>query len=308
MMYTLFRGFGISLLYWLVGGGVLYLSDGPQEAWKFMVAFIGSFNTLVTLGLILGTALIVFRSQDIIPNIVENAFTYEEREATRYRYHKKRFRSIKLTALFSAQFVLAAYGVFHLCRFPLRGRAETLMLIAVCAEWGLGVYVGRKLAYSGMMLHSLLEAPISKNLFRDRELDGINAYVNITSTLTVIFVYIHVRSYYTGPLKCDSPLGESAKIFLFLPALIAIPVLLIFNFYPRAVLRKVYSKSIDLELEALQATLQSEQLSAYEKRSCLLAFDKMYRDELRHNLQLTLNDLPIVITISVMVLERLIRR
>lgn len=37
---------------------------------------------------------------------------------------------------------------------------------------------------------------------------------------------------YEGPFLYDSILGQSIKPFLLLPAIIATPVLLIFNFYP----------------------------------------------------------------------------
>jgi hypothetical protein len=308
MMYTVFRGFGLSFLFGSFGGLVVYLQEGPASWRDFTVAYLWSFNTLVSFGLILGTAMIIARSLDVIPNIVEEAFSYDERAATKYRYHKKRYRNIKLTAIFSAQFGLAAYGVFYwLCGFDLRPVATAVMVVAACVQWSLGVYVGRKMAYAGMMLHSLLDAPVNTNLFKDRKLDGINSYVNITSTLTVLFVYINVRSYVMGPLKCATTLGDSVKIFLFLPALIATPVLLIFNFYPRAVLRRVYGKSIEVELAALREQLHNDSLSTYEKHSYILAFDKMYREELRYDLKLTLSDLPIVLTLSLMYLEPLIR-
>ena len=182
------------------------------------------------------------------------------------------------------------------------------MIIAACTEYALGVYVGRKLIYTGMMLHSLLPMSLKHNLFRNRELDVINSYVNVASTLTIIFVYVHVTGYYEGPFLYGSILGQSIKIFLLLPAVIATPVLLIFNFYPRAVLRKLYDQSIDVEIEKLKDAMRNEALSAYEKRSYLIEFDKMSRDELRYSLQLTLSDLPIGITILIMVLEPLLRR
>jgi hypothetical protein len=157
------------------------------------------------------------------------------------------------------------------------------------------------------MLHALLKANVTRNMFRERELDEINTYVHVVSTLTVIFVYIHVSGYYGGPFLYGSILGQSIKPFLILPAIIAIPVLMIFNFYPRAVLRKLYSQSIDFEIKKLQEALHHEELSQYEKRSYIMEVDKMSRDELRYSLQLTLSDLPLGITVLIMVLEPLIR-
>jgi hypothetical protein len=308
LMLMLFLGLGLSLTYCIVGSALIFYVDGKSEAQSFFAAYASSFKTIISLGLILGTALIVYRSQNVIPQTIESAFTEAQLADTHYSYYKRRFASPRISVTFSGQMILVAFIIFLCCQFPLSGLGQDLMLIAACAEYGFAVYVGRKLMYSGMMLHSLMTIPITRNLFRNRELDAINPYVHVASTLTVIFVYIHVAGYYAGPFLYGSILGPSIKHFLILPALIATPVLLIFNFYPRAVLRKLYSQSIDVEIHRLKKEMRSEELSAYEKRSYLIEFDKMSRDELRYSLQLTLSDLPIGITILIMLLEPLLKR
>lgn len=307
-MLLFFSGLFISLVYGVVSSAFLWYFSSKFEAQQFFVAYTSSFKTIISLGLILGTAVIVFVSQAVIPKTIEDAFTKAQLSNTDYGYYKRRFGSLRISLTFSAEFLVVAFIIFSYCRFPLSRPGEILMMIAACAQYALGVYVGRKLVYTGMMLHSLLPIEVTRNLFRKRELNAINPYVHVASTLTVIFVYIHVIGYYEGPFAYNSVLGQSIKPFLLLPAIIATPVLLIFNFYPRAVLRKVYGKSIDVEIKSLQKTLQDEKLSAYEKRSYVIEVDKMSRDELRYNLQLALTDLPIGITILIMVLEPLLRR
>lgn len=307
LMHTLFIGLEISVIFGLLSLALLYWTGGKSEAQLFFVAYTSSFKTLISLGMILGTALIVFYSQKVIPQTIEAAFTEAQLSKTDYSLYKRRFFSLQRSITFSASFVVVAFVIFTYCHFPLPKRAESLMIIAVCTQYALGVYVGRKLCYAGMMLHSLLKADVTRNLFRKRELDEINSYVHIVSTLTVIFVYLHVIGYHGGPFLYDSILGRSIKPFLILPAVIATPVLLIFNFYPRAVLRKIYSQSIDIEIKKVQEMLQKERFSPYEKRSYLMEVDKMSREELRYSLQLTLSDLPIGITILIMVIEPLVK-
>jgi hypothetical protein len=307
LMQILFIGLAASLGYGVLSWAVILFLEGKSEAQAFLVAYAISFKTLISLGLIAGTALIVFRSQNVIPQIIEAAFPDDQLSVTDYPLYRRRYYNSKQSMLFSAKFIVAAFIIFSYSRFPLQGIAEVLMIVAVCIEYALGVYVGRKLCYAGMMLHSLLTTDSPPNLFRERKLDEINAYVHIVSTLTVIFVYVHVIGYYGGPFLYNSILGQSTKPLLILPAVIATPVLLIFNFYPRAVLRKLYGQSIDVEIKKLQETLQNENLSAYEKRSYVMEVDKMSRDELRYSLQLTLADLPIGITILIMMLEPLLR-
>jgi len=306
LMNTIFLGFIISLIYCLLSAGLIYFLEGIPEAKLFLVAYNITFKTLISLGLILGTAMVVYASQSVIPETIEAAFTEDQLQGTDYDMYKQRFVSLRRSMEFSAEFALVSFVIFYLCQFPLQGLAGALMIIPACAQYAFGVYVGRKLFYAGMMLHSLLKIPVTRNLFKEQELDDINTYVHIVSTLTIIFGYAHLLAYKDGPFLYQSMFGKSVKILLLVPALIGTPVLLIFNFYPRVVLRKLYHKSIDVEVRSLQKALQNEKLSSFEKRSYLLAFDRMSREELRYSLQLTLSDLPIGITILVMLSETLL--
>ena len=307
-MWLLFVGFALSLAYGIASAGVLYLISGTSEAQALLVMYIGPFNMLVTTGVITATALIVHRSQHVIPETIEAAFTKVELAQTSYFEHKQRFYSLRRTLLFASELIIVGYIIFDLCDFPSSGPGEVLMMAAGCLQWALASYVGRKLRYAGMMLHSLLAVNVNRNLFKERELNVINTAVHLASTLTIIFVYLHVRSYYDGPFLYESFIGKSAQVFLLLPAVLATPVLLIFNFFPREVLRKIYDKSIDVEVQSFREMLKSEKLSPFERSVRLLELSKMYREELRYSLQLTLSDLPIGVTILVMVAEPLINR
>jgi hypothetical protein len=302
-MWLVFLGFAISLAYGVFGATLIYFMAGRVDAQRFLVLFIGPFNTLVSLGLITGTALVVSSAQSVIPKTIEAAFTTEELASTSYFANRKKFFSVRRTITFASEFIVIGFVIFTICKFPLSGIAEDVMIAAACTQWALATYVGRKLRYAGQMLYSLLDAKHTRNLFAGRELDLLNTSIHIASTLTIIWLYLHIRSYYTGPFQYTSLIGHSAQVFLLLPGVLATPVILIFNFFPRVVLRRIYSKSIEIELDALQVLLHSDALSEFEKKLRLMGFDKMYRDELRYNLQLTLADLPIGLTLIVMLLQ-----
>jgi len=306
-MWLLFIGFAISLAYGLCSAALLYGVTGRTDAQKFLVMYIGPFYTLVSLGLIVGTTLIVGLSQNLIPEAIEAAFTEAELSTTAYFENKRKYFSLQRTLTFATEFIVIGFIILTYCHFPFSGLAEVLMMIAACAQWALASYVGRKLRYAGMMLYSLLAVNVSRNLFKERELDIINTAVHIASTLTILFVYIHVRSYYGGPFLYDRFIGRSAQVLLLLPAVLATPVLLMFSFFPREVLRQIYDKSIDVEIRSVQDLLSDGTLSVLEKKLRLMELDKMYREELRYSLQLTLSDLPIGVTILIMVAEPFIR-
>lgn len=307
LMFTLFVGLGISAGYGLVGFVLSSSIGGDDDGRTFFVAYTTSFKTILSFGLILGIAGIVFQYQRAIAETVRATFTKEELAATDYYRYEHRFFSRFRSVTFSAEFIIIAWIIFSYAHFPLSQPGEAMMMIAVCAEYALGVYVGRKLRYASEMLQSLLDVPITRNLFRKRELDVINSYVHVASTLMLIFGYIHVVNYYEGPFRYDSIFGQSMKPFLLIPVIIGTPVLLIFNFYPRTVLRKLYGRSIDFEARRLKRSMANASLSLYEKRSYLSEFKRMSREELRYSLQLTLSDLPIGITILIAAIQSLMR-
>jgi hypothetical protein len=306
-MHTLFTGLGISLAYGVICALSLYLASGKSYYSQFLEAYIGSFGTLISLGLIVGTALIVYKSQKIIPEVIEKSFTVTQLERTNFYLYRNRHRSLKRSLAQCTSYTTVGFVIFTLCAFPLPEAPTVLMMIAACTEYALGVYVGRKLFYAGLMLHSLEDIEITRNLFKKRELDEVNTYVNVTSTLTLIFVYLHVNGYYNGPFRFEHAIGETARMFLVMPAIIATPVLLIFNFYPRAALAEVYSKSIDAEIKNLKRRIRRKSLQPYEQMLYILEFRKMSRDEVRYRLRLTLSDLPVAITILIMVVSLFLR-
>src|SRR5690242_13865041 len=104
LMWTLFHGLLLSLFYGLISFAILWHLGGKPEAQPFFVAYTSQFKTIVSLGLIVGTALIVFQYQNAIPQIIEAAFTKTELSETDYFAHKRRFGSLRHSIEFSAEF------------------------------------------------------------------------------------------------------------------------------------------------------------------------------------------------------------
>ena len=296
-----FLGMLLSVGYGFIGAGLMWIFRGRSEAQAFFATYTTLFKTVLSLGLITGTTLLVYYGQTVVPDTIEKAF--KDRLTDDYYYYKRRFGSRRVSLTYSGQMALVAFVIFFYSQFPLSKLGQYLMIFAVGAEYAMAVYVGRKLMYTACMLHSLQAIPVKRNLFRKRELDAVNVPIHVASTLTVIFLYVHLIGYYDGPFLFGSIAGSSMKIFLLFLPLISTPVLLILNFYPRIVLTKIYDQSIDIEIARLRKAMRSEDISPFEKRSYLIEFDKMAREQLRYNLQLAITDLPIGITILVMILQ-----
>ncbi|MCW8931800.1 MAG: hypothetical protein OQL19_16400, partial [Gammaproteobacteria bacterium] len=305
LMNHFFWGFFLSVLFGIASSVGIYLIEPIEIFKRYHEAFFLDFNCAISGGLIIGAALLIYKTQNIIPDLIEEVFTKEDLDSTDYKQQKNVYYSRYNSIIFSTEFIIIGFIIFYFAKFPLNGITEYLMIIFGCIQYGLGVYVGRKLFYIAQMLNSIENIDIKKNIFSDDKLGGIATYVNAISTITIIFVYVHVNSYYNAPFVYDTIVVSSIKIALLIPAIIATPVVLLFNFYPRTVLRKLYNRSISIEVKKLTTNLKKEHLSYFERKSYMIQYDNLSKDELRYRLRLTLSDLPIGITIIIMIIQLL---
>jgi hypothetical protein len=101
VMKRLFLGFHFGLIYGLGGLLLLVIIDGQEIGKNFFFAYTTSYRTIISLGVVSGTAIIVYHSQHVIPRTVRKAFRdtplpekYEQRE----RMFLK--RSLRLPTIF----------------------------------------------------------------------------------------------------------------------------------------------------------------------------------------------------------------
>jgi hypothetical protein len=153
------------------------------------------------------------------------------------------------------------------------------------------------------MLKAIESVKVRRDIFSHDKLAGISVYVNCISTLTVIFVFIAVRSLYYAPVKYTPLLGSSVKSFMLIPAIMAIPIVAMFNYYPRSVVRRLYEQSIDCSLRKIRAKIGQEDFSDFERLFFLVEYDKVSRDELKYRLRMTLTDLPMAATLVLALLS-----
>jgi hypothetical protein len=302
----LFAGFSISFGYLVATGAAVWLYQRSAFS-SYIQDYALSFNCLTSSGVIIMTALFVILTKGTVPEIIENSFERAALEKTSYFKQKSRYLSLFGSIAFSANYVIAAFFIFYFCTFPVTGLAMYFLIGIACVQYAMGVYVGRKLYFIAYMLGAISDIKTTKDVFREERLYQIITYVNILSTITVIGTYLHVQGFYWGPFRYTSMLGPTLKVVLLLPALIATPVMVLFNFYPRVVLRRLYSRSIESEVLRLTEQLKDEHLSEFERRAYTIEYDRLQRDEMKSSLQLTLSDLPMGVTLIVMIIGLIVK-
>lgn len=303
LMNHAFLGFVLSALYGILTSAVLWYLGPQTEFARYHEAFFIKFNCAIAGGLVATTAILVLRSQSYVPQIIEAAFTPKELSGTDYYLNRAKFRSTARSLAFSSSFAIVGFGIFYVARFPLTGLGADFLIAFGCLQYALGVYIGRKLFYIAQMLRSIDAIKVRKDIFRSDRLAGVSTYVNAVSTLTAVLVFVGVRSYYYAPFEYNSLVGGSVRAFMLLPAIIAIPVLALFNYYPRTVVRHLYEQSIDHTLGKLRSKLKDDSLTEFEKLTYIVESDKISRDELKYRLRMTLTDLPMAVTLALAILS-----
>ena len=310
VMNSVYLGFAISFLYGVITSAIAYLVD-RNAFHQYLQNFFISYNCFITGGLLFGLTLQIYKTQNYIPDLLSKVFGQEKlTENNVFLHHKRTFFSVKASMRIVTIHIILSFVLFYFAKFPYKNKIlENLMIIYGCALYGCGVYIGRKAFYVAQMLQSIEDVEFSDDLFTDNKLDGISTYINVITTFTVLAIWFHVNSYYSGPFEYNSQLGNSIKILMFYPAIIAMPVLIVFNYYPKTLLRKLYSKSIDIKIDLLNKELSSkENITEFERIKYLSETDKISRDELKYQLKLALNDLPLIITIVIMLADLAIKK
>lgn len=303
LMNHFFYGFAISI----ASSALIYKFDQADFA-LYRSSFFIDFNCLISGGLIFGAAILVYKTQGVVPSIIESTFEKEDLDATGYAEQKRRFFSAFRSTEFMVEFIVVGFIVFWLSAFPLGEFGKYLMIVFGCLEYACGVYVGRKLFYIAQMLNSIGRIDVKRDIFKNDEMADVITYVNSLSTITMIFTYIHVKSYLEAPFAFDTIAGSSAKMLLALPGVIAMPVVVLFNFYPRTIVKKLYMSCIRNELDRIKRHLYANDLSPGEQLRYLIDYAKLAQDELRNRLRTGLSDLPVIIPIIIAAVSIVMRK
>src|SRR5580698_3027484 len=101
LMNQMFLGFGAALGFGIATGCAIWWLESSDTFHRYIDAFFVSFNCAISGGLILGTALIVFLSQDKVPSFIERAFDRPSLEGTSYFEQKTKYLSLRRSLTFS---------------------------------------------------------------------------------------------------------------------------------------------------------------------------------------------------------------
>lgn len=243
---------GVLLSFWLavlfcafyatVGYLFIRWSHGAPAADSVLQFFLFEYG-----GMVSGTAcaalfLISTMVLQVIPKLIEDAVPAEQFESTAYVYWKERSLSFRLSLAQFSTYFFGGVAIYTILGFPVQVGQQWFFVVFTALQYSFGGIVGRKLWSIGHMLRSLEDVEPGEDLLENESLPKLIYIINIFTFLTLVMTVLH--TYFHAQVTYSSHLADLLKPLVYLPLILALPVVVLFNFYPRMVVNKLYLRSI----------------------------------------------------------------
>lgn len=263
-------------------------------------------------GLIAGTACITLFLMSIfvlrvVPQLIEDAIPDLEIEQTRYHFWKRRLESKILGISQFTTYFAAGYAIYSLLGFPVAKGAQPLLVIFTGIQYGCGGFVGRKLWCVSHMLRSLEGVKPKDNLLETESLPRLIYVVNIFTFLTLVMTAVHTYFLSRIEYSTQGDLTTAIHSLVYLPMVLAMPVVILFNFYPRMVVNRLYLKSIRQRKDWLAEKMLESSESEVSKIKHTIDYEKYLNEEFRYRQRVALSELPVALSITLAIIVATIR-
>jgi len=263
-------------------------------------------------GLVAGTAcaalflmsILVLRT---VPNLIEQALPDEVSEQADYRFWKGRLLSGRLGLAQFGTYFLGGFGIYSLLEFPGEPIVHLFFAVFTALQYSCGGFIGRKLWCVGHLLRSIEHVDPKSDLLDTEAFPRLIYLVNIFTFLTLLMTVIHTYFHAKMDYVLSSELAVLLAPLVYLPLVLALPVVVLFNFYPRMVVNRLYLKSIRQRKQWLADQMAGSDESEFAKHKHSIDYEKYLNEEFRYRQRVALSELPVALTITVALIVTIAR-
>ena len=255
-------------------------------------------------GLVAGTACTALYLMSIlvlrtVPDLIEQALPDEVSEQADYRFWKGRLLSGRLGLAQFGTYFVGGFGIYSLLEFPGEPIVHLFFAVFAALQYSCGGFIGRKLWCVGHLLRSIEHVDPKSDLLDTeafpRLIYLVNIFTFLTLLMTVAHTYFHARMGYV----LSSEFAVLLAPLIYLPLVLALPVIVLFNFYPRMVVNRLYLKSIRQRKQWLADQMAEADESEFAKHKHSIDYEKYLNEEFRYRQRVALSELPVALTITV---------
>jgi|GEM_PF-6788799 len=295
------------IAYAIAGYFLLRFNYGQSSVNSTIQIFIYQYG-----GLVAGTACVSLFLMSIlvlrtVPDLIEQALPEDVSERTDYRFWKDRLLSGRLGVAQFCTYFMGGFGIYSLLEFQGEPLVHLFFAIFAALQYSCGGFIGRKLWCVGHLLRSIEHIDPNRNLLDTeafpRLIYLVNIFTFLTLLMTVIHTYFHARMDYV----LSSEFSFALASLVYLPMALALPVVVLFNFYPRMVINQLYLKSIRKRTQWLAEQMSDSDETEFSKHKHSIDYEKYLNEEFRYRQRIALSELPVALTITVALIVTIAR-
>jgi hypothetical protein len=184
----------------------------------------------------------------------------------RSTFHRNAFHYTLPITLLGA-FLTFVYGI------PSKGISYLFVFVGVCLIYYIAAFLLFHFVEITLAFHYLFQSVESvdfKTLYSPLYLENLTSYLAFTTALGLVAIYAGFRGTLTAGFQFQHPVW---RIFLSIPLILFLPGTLLYNYYPRYVLRKIVQYKIFRTMERLGTSddLSAKSLILDLRQSALLS-------------------------------------
>lgn len=299
VIYSFWAALSLTAMYGILGYIAFFTFEGSDSASSLIKFYIIDYSGLITGGACTTLFFLVILILGEFPNTISSNFSEKQLKYTQYSYWLKKSTSIIFGVLQFALYFLIGFSIYMLLEFPVPDSQKLYFTISTGVQFGMGGYVGRRLWCVGLMLKCLETVNPDRELFGNDDLPRLIYIVNIFTFLTFLMTGVHTYFHSIIEYENSTDLRYFIEPMVYLPAILAFPVVILFNFYPRMVVNRIYIRSINQQRDYIYQKLKDAGEDEVTRLKYMIEYQKYMNEEFRYRQRVALSEVPIALTILV---------
>ena len=223
-----------------------YFLQGSEMAQNVFTSYVFHFNGILIFGFGFGLLWFVRRNGGNMLGQLLNVLEIPEDKLTEFNLSFQRATSLLWVNVIAVPTTLVGGVILWQCGYPYDGFAKYFLAGSSISLYYAGGYLLGFFLYSVNLFRTLEDSQrlISKSHGATQiEFESLNHFFIISSTMGIVALYLAFRGTLTANFVSASSSLLTGKLLVF-PLVLFLPAPLLYSFYPRYVLKRIYDNDV----------------------------------------------------------------
>jgi len=305
----------VSLALCVTGCVIAFFFQSDQIARELLTSWVFYFNGILVGGSGYGLMWYIKKEGKNLMGMLNNLIEVNNLKDMEVVVQARRGNSWLWKNIIGIPITIVGGAIMWYSGYPLTGFAKYYLAICSISIYYVGSYIFTFFVFSILMFKAIEENLKNSNICKKTsviEYETINNFFAITATVGIFAIYFGFRGTLTANFQ-NVAFQEIIKKSLILPVVLFVPITLVYSFYPRYVLKKLFDCEIIGQIQKLES-LKEESLNGTISIKEKLEIEKTISDvkeklmaERKQLPILTYKDSPSLALVIMMVLQLIVQ-